>query len=188
MTKSRLQATRSSHSFFSMSVKISQINNDQTNELRNIIEVTFLETFAHLNTAEDIEIYSAKAFTTEQIVKEFHNENSFFFFVYFEEAIAGYLKLNIGDAQTESKLENALEIERIYVLARYQGKRLGKALFEFSKQFASEKNAQWLWLGVWNQNEKAIEFYKRQGLSEFSTHDFMLGNDPQTDILMQLKL
>jgi len=114
-----------------MSVKITKVKNDQKNELRNIIEVTFLETFAHLNTAEDIEIYSAKAFTTEQIVKEFHNENSFFFFVYFEEAIAGYLKLNI---------------------------------------------------------EKAIEFYKRQGLSEFSTHDFMLGNDPQTDILMQLKL
>jgi ribosomal protein S18 acetylase RimI-like enzyme len=45
-----------------------------------------------------------------------------------------------------------------------------------------------MWLGVWDQNVKAIEFYRRQGLSEFSKHDFLLGNDQQTDILMKLKL
>ena len=156
--------------------------------LRDVIEVTFLDTFAHLNTVENIEIYSQAAFTTQQISKEFRNENSFFFFIYFEDRITGYLKLNTQDAQTDSKLENALEIERIYILAEYQGKGLGKTLIEFSRQFASEKNAQWLWLAVWDQNDKAIEFYKWQGLSEFSAHDFMLGHETQRDILMKLKL
>ena len=98
------------------------------------------------------------------------------------------MKLNTQDAQTDSKVENALEIERIYILAECQGKGLGKTLIEFSRQFASEKNAQWLWLAVWDQNDKAIEFYKRQGLSEFSAHDFMLGHETQRDILMKLKL
>lgn len=171
-----------------MTVEISRVRCDQVPELRDIIETTFLETFAHLNSAENIEIYSIQAFTSEQISKEFRTENSFFFFVYNEGALAGYLKLNTEAAQTESELEDALEIERIYVRREFQGKKLGKALYEFSTQFASKKKAQWLWLGVWDQNDKAIEFYKRQGLSEFSKHDFMLGNDLQTDILMRIKL
>ena len=108
-----------------MSVKISKVEKHQINALRDVVEVTFLDTFAHLNTAENIEIYSATAFTKNQISKEFNNENSFFFFIYFEDMLAGYLKLNTRDAQTDSKLENAVEIERIYILAGYQGKGSG---------------------------------------------------------------
>lgn len=102
--------------------------------------------------------------------------------------MAGYLKLNIDEAQTDRPLENALEIERIYVLNAFHGKGLGKALFQYSIGAAKARALDWLWLGVWEENMKAIDFYHRQGLTAFSTHAFHLGKDRQTDILMKRAL
>lgn len=171
-----------------MMIEISAVKQTEIHMLLAIAKATFLDTFAHLNTAENIEIYTAKSFTFEQTLKEFEVDGSCFYFVRLDNEIAGYLKLNSGEAQTEAGLGNSVEIERIYVLNKFQGQRLGKALFEFSLRFADDRNAEWLWLGVWDENAKAIEFYKRQGLQPFSTHDFILGHALQTDILMKLAL
>ncbi len=171
-----------------MNIEIFKAKCDQLDQVRDIIETTFLESFAHLNTVENIDLYSAKAFTKEQILKEFKTQGSFFFFVYQDGDLAGYLKLNVEQAQTESVLENALEIERIYIFKAFQNQKIGQTLFDFSVQFAKERQSDWLWLGVWDQNDKAIEFYTRQGLCEFSQHGFKLGHEQQTDILMKLAI
>jgi len=171
-----------------MTIKIEAVKKTQIEALRQIVETTFLDTFAHLNVPENIAIYSAQAFTPTQIQNEFNNKNSFFFFIYDDDEVAGYLKLNIEDAQTESDLDNAVEIERIYIIRSLQGRGLGKTLFEFSLQFANDRSAAWLWLGVWDQNAKAIDFYKRLGFREFSQHAFNLGKERQTDILMKMRL
>lgn len=171
-----------------MKIEIVILSQTQIHELKDIAKVTFLETFADLNSPENIEIYSANAFSEEQLIAEFEMDGSCFFFAYVDDTLGGYLKLNTGNAQTESVLESSLEIERIYVLRKFQGKRLGKTLFEFALQFAKSINAHWLWLGVWDKNVKAIEFYEHQGLQPFSEHVFELGNDFQTDILMRLAL
>jgi ribosomal protein S18 acetylase RimI-like enzyme len=45
-----------------------------------------------------------------------------------------------------------------------------------------------MWLGVWEENPRAIRFYQKQGFVEFDQHIFQLGEDAQTDILMKLNL
>jgi len=93
--------------------------------------------------------------------------------------------LNFGQAQTEVKDNKALEIERIYVLKEFQGKKVGQLLYEKAMQIAIQKNAAYVWLGVWEKNPKAINFYKKNSFVEFDKHLFMLGNDQQTDIMMR---
>ncbi len=161
---------------------------DQIKVLQAISEATFLESFAHLNTAENIKLYTQKAFTEHAIEQELNEPNSCFFFIYSEEQVAGYLKLNIGEAQTDRLLDNALEIERIYVLSAFHGKGLGKALFQHAVRIAKDKAMDWVWLGVWEENIKAIEFNRRQGLAAFPTHAFYLGHERQTDVLMKRAL
>ena len=100
----------------------------------------------------------------------------------------GYLKLNFGDSQTELKDQKALEIERIYVLKEFHGKKVGQLLFEKALKIAEEKKVDYVWLGVWEENLRAINFYKKNGFEEFDKHIFKLGNDEQTDIMMKLKL
>ncbi|MEX1301581.1 MAG: GNAT family N-acetyltransferase, partial [Desulfotignum sp.] len=91
----------------------------------------------------------------------------------------------LGTSQTESKAENTLEIERIYVLKEFHGKTVGQQLYEKAMEIAKEKSVTYVWLGVWEKNSKAIRFYEKNGFKAFDTHIFRLGNDKQTDILMK---
>ena len=105
-----------------------------------------------------------------------------------EEEIAGFLKVNWGNAQTERELENAFEIQRLYVLQTYQGFGLGKQLFEFALEHAEKNGFSWAWLGVWEHNTKAQAFYNRYGFEKFSQHHFMVGQKVDTDWLLRKKL
>ena len=166
-------------------INITPVTKDQLFKLRDLMETTFMEAFEHLNAPENIEIYKAQNLSKENVLAEMENKNSSFYFVYFGDEPAGYLKLNIKEAQTDSLLDNALEIERIYLLNAFQGKGLGKALFAFAEGLAVKGGYSWLWLGVWEKNDKAIEFYTHHGLDGFATHDFLMGHERQTDILMK---
>ena len=156
--------------------------------LRDISEETFLDTFASQNEAENITEYVAVAFSPDRVGAELDNKESEFFFVETGSDIAGYLKLNRGTAQTEQRLTNALEVERIYVRRKYQGTGVGKVLMRHAISRAVSARMDWLWLGVWDQNEKAIEFYKKSGFVEFGQHDFCMGKDKQRDIMMKLAI
>ena len=91
-------------------------------------------------------------------------------------------------AQTELKENIGLEIERIYVLKEFHGKNVGQILYDTAFEVAKRINAEYLWLGVWEHNPRAINFYKKNGFVEFDKHIFKLGDDEQTDIMMKLKL
>ena len=102
--------------------------------------------------------------------------------------IIGYLKLNIGQSQTEIKNDNALEIERIYVLKEFHGQNIGQQLFEKALERAHAQKVDFIWLGVWEENKRAIQFYTKNGFIAFDKHIFKLGDEEQSDIMMKLKL
>jgi ribosomal protein S18 acetylase RimI-like enzyme len=146
---------------------------------------TFYEFFAHLNDPANMEAYSSIAFTQQKITSELSNPDSEFYFAVFEDNIIGYIKLNFNDEQTEFKDKNALEVERIYVSGEHHGKKIGKHLLNFAINTAINKNLDYIWLGVWEYNHNAIGFYEHNGFEVFSSHDFLLGDDKQTDLLMK---
>ncbi len=115
---------------------------------------------------------------------ELTNPDSEFYFAMNEDDIAGYLKLNFNNAQTEFQDKNALEIERIYVSGEHHGKHIGRQMLDFAVDIAA-KQFDYVWLGVWEHNHKAIGFYEHHGFEIFSSHEFLLGDDRQTDLLMK---
>ena len=123
-----------------------------------------------------------------KILSELDNPESEFYLAKIQQADVGYLKLNFGSAQTDLKDQNSIEIERIYVLSNYQGNKIGQVLYNQALQIANERNALYIWLGVWEKNLGAIRFYKKLGFEEFDRHDFVLGSDVQTDVIMKLKI
>ena len=86
------------------------------------------------------------------------------------------------------ELEGAFEIQRLYVLQKFQGFGLGKQLFEFALELATKNSFSWAWLGVWEHNTKAQAFYNRYGFEKFSQHHFMVGQKVDTDWLLRKKL
>ena len=123
-----------------------------------------------------------------RLCEELSNPNSEFYFASLENEVIGYLKINCDSAQTEQKTANSIEIERIYLLKEFLGKNIGQLLLEHAFQIAREKGNENVWLGVWEENKRAIRFYQKNGFEEFDKHIFMLGEDAQTDILMKKNL
>lgn len=156
--------------------------------LQNIGRQTFSETFTESNTAENMQKYLEEGFAIQKLTLELQNENSQFYFAQLEDVVLGYLKINFGASQTELKDNKAVEIERIYVLQAFQGKKIGQLLYEKAMQIAKEVKAEYIWLGVWEENIKAIHFYTKNGFVPFDKHIFKLGDEEQTDIMMKLEL
>ena len=169
-------------------VVIHRANRKDLKDLQSVSKITFKESFGDQNTPKDMEKYLREKFSEEQLLSEVDNPDSEFYLAKLNEEVVGYLKLNIGQAQTELKDDKGLEIERIYVLNKFIGKGVGKQLFNLTLNIANQKDSQYIWLGVWEKNERAINFYLKNGFVEFDKHVFVLGNDHQTDILMKLEL
>jgi ribosomal protein S18 acetylase RimI-like enzyme len=171
-----------------LNIKIDQINNSNIAALQQIGRQTFAETFAESNTAENMAKYLEEAYSHEKLSTELNNPKSFFYFALLDEKVIGYLKLNMGASQTELKDNDALEIERIYVLKEFHGKKVGQLLFDKAITIAKEKHVAYVWLGVWEENKRALQFYTKNGFVEFDQHIFVLGDEAQTDIMMKLEL
>lgn len=169
-------------------ITIQKVTLNDVNQLQKIGKLTFSETFSGDNSEEDMKKYLDENFSTEKLTDELNNKNSEFYFAKLENTVIGYLKLNFGESQTELKDNKALEIERIYVPKEYHGQSVGQILYEKAIQVAKQKDTDYVWLGVWEENLRALSFYKKNGFIEFDKHIFKLGNDEQTDIMMKLQL
>ena len=152
--------------------------------LRNLSIETFRETFMPHNTQENMDRYISEGLSKEKVASEFSNPDSQFFFSLDGNEPSGYLKLNVGAAQTEFKDSPSIEIERIYVLKKYQGHGIGAQLLKQAVQVAQKGKFSHIWLGVWELNVNAISFYKKYGFQPVGRHSFFVGADEQTDILM----
>ena len=169
-------------------MNIVHVTIEELPQLQMIGRQTFSETFSTGNTEENLNKYLEEGFSEEKLSSELADQNTRFFFAKEDGQIIGYLKLNFGQSQTELKDDSALEIERIYVLQEFHGKKVGQILYDKAIEIAKESKLSYVWLGVWEENKRAISFYKKNGFVEFDKHIFKLGNDEQTDIMMKLML
>ena len=169
-------------------IEITKVTPADIDRLQAMSRQTFSETFSSGNTEDDMQKYLAEAFSVEKLTAELNDKNTAFYFAMLHGQVIGYLKINTGASQTELHNENALEIERIYVLKDFHGKAVGQLLYEKAIQLARQQKAAYVWLGVWEENPRAIQFYRKNGFVEFDKHIFVLGNDAQTDIMMRLDI
>jgi ribosomal protein S18 acetylase RimI-like enzyme len=145
---------------------------------------SFQDAFGSRNSPEDMQKYLLEKFSIENIKKEISDINANFFIAYYQEIPAGYLKLIKSEVPIEIKTGNSLELQRIYVLKEYYDKKIGKELMQLCIKYAKENNFESVWLGVWQLNNKAVEFYKRWGFKISGTRSFKLGDDIKNDYLM----
>ncbi|AZI26028.1 GNAT family N-acetyltransferase [Pedobacter sp. G11] len=166
-------------------IKISIATSTDFKIIQEIGRETFYETFASGNTEEVMQQYLQTSFSAEKVKTELNHPNSLFFIAWDHQIPIGYLKVNMNDAQTELQESDALEIERIYVKAHYHGKKVGQLLYDQAVEIAMKKMKKSIWLGVWEENPKAIRFYEKNGFVPFSRHIFKMGDEEQTDIMMR---
>lgn len=167
-----------------MIINIQTCTLSDSRKLQEISVDTFTETFKDQNSPENLNAYLERAFNLKQLEKELSNPFSEFFFVYYYHEVAGYLKFNTNDAQSEIMGDESLEIERIYIKSKFQKHGFGKYLLNKAIEIAMELDKKKIWLGVWEKNENAIAFYKKMGFVQIGGHSFYMGDEEQIDFIM----
>ncbi|TAE03139.1 MAG: GNAT family N-acetyltransferase [Bacteroidetes bacterium] len=170
-----------------MITQIRLANSQDIEALANISSKTFFETYAAFNTAENMNQHLLEKYNHNQISKEINDSKNSFLLAFFFDTLVGYVKLT-ENTKPELTNKKALEVERIYVLKTYQKRKIGEQLMQKCLEIAQEKAFDVIWLGVWERNPKAIEFYNKQGFEMFGQHIFWLGKDAQFDWLMKKDL
>lgn len=145
----------------------------------------FFETFKDTCSPEDMDAFLDNKYNVDQIRGELLNPASSFFFLYMDDTFVGYIKINETSAQTDIQDEDALELERIYVSTEVQDSGLGSYLMEQTVAMAKQKGKTYIWLGVWEKNQKAISFYQKHGFYKIGTHEFVIGEDVQMDYILR---
>lgn len=161
---------------------------DDIRTLRNLSCRTYYETFADQNTPSNMKAYLRQAFALDRLRGELSDCCSRFYFLYADGALAGYLKLNEAPSQTDVNDDRSLELERIYVAKEFQGMGLGGVLMNRALMEARERKKAYLWLGVWEKNDRALRFYEKNGFYPIGRHVFVMGDEAQTDYLMRKDL
>jgi len=149
---------------------------------------TFYDTFAKDNTPENINLYMERSFSREIQLNELSKPDMIFLIAELEDEPVGYAKLRMNSGEESVKGTKVIEIERIYASQEYIGKGVGKELMKACINEARQRECDSIWLGVWERNPRAIDFYTKWGFKKVGTHIFNLGNDPQMDYIMELEL
>lgn len=172
----------------SKNVTFEKLSLNHLRELKDLSRKTFIQAFGADNNPEDLEKYLNSSFGEENLKNELLNPLSEFYFAKQEGKTIGYFKINLGDAQTDFCEEDAMELERIYVQQDSQNQKIGQTMLDTVIEMAIQRKMRYLWLGVWEKNERAIDFYLRNGFRLSGSHPYMVGNDKQTDKIMKLFL
>lgn len=144
---------------------LEKITTKEVLQLQKIGRQTFIKKiFSYVNTSENMQLYLEEGFSVEKLSAELMDKNASFYFAKLNSQAIGYLKLNMGSAQTELKDEKALEIERIYVLKEFHGLKVGQFLFDHAVQIAKKNSMEYIWLGVWEETKKQSIFTKKMDL------------------------
>jgi GNAT superfamily N-acetyltransferase len=156
--------------------------------LATIGKRAFSEAFARFNDPEDMKTYLETAFNPETIRQQLSDPEVVYFFATYDGVDAGYAKLKRNSTPKELPDSRCIQLERIYVLQSYLGKKVGKELMEKCLKTALSEHFEIFWLGVWQRNERAIKFYKKWGLEVIGFKQFIIGKEISEDFVMALKL
>jgi GNAT superfamily N-acetyltransferase len=159
--------------------------------LATFAESAFADTFAADNTPEDMAAYLAEAFGEAQQREELMDPACIVLLAERAGELAGYAMLNDGAGPAgpvRADLANPIEIARLYAGQRWIGTGVGATLMQHCLDLAASRRREWIWLGVWERNTRAIAFYSRWGFGDVGSQFFQLGADRQTDRIMARRI
>lgn len=142
--------------------------------LADIGKETFFESHGHSAERSDVDVYADKAYSHKAIKEELSNPNNIYHIIYNGEQPAGYSKIILNSPHPNIQLQNVTKMERLYLLRDFYKLRLGLKLFDFNVELSKNNNQAGIWLFVWKENQRAINFYLQNGFKVIGSHDFKL--------------
>jgi ribosomal protein S18 acetylase RimI-like enzyme len=135
---------------------------------------SFLPAHGHSASKEDIDNYMSENFSEENFIKELTDIKNQYFLIYYDDKIAGFSKIILNSENKNISNKSSTLMSRLYLLEEFYGFNLGKELFNFNLNFSKKNNQKGIWLAVWIENKRAINFYKKMGFVKVGKFDFKI--------------
>lgn len=156
--------------------------------LTSIARQTFVEAYGHLISREDMLKHLDEFYFEQRQREELTRASLHTLFAFVGRALVGFAQLERETPPECVKDPSALMLKRLYVLRQWHGKGVAHALFDAVVETAWQQGLGSLWLSVWEQNPRAIAYYRKMGFEEVGSLVFVVGEDKQNDIIMSLDL
>jgi diamine N-acetyltransferase len=153
-----------------------------------LAEGTFRDTFAADNSPADMDIHCSRNFSAEIQLKELSDPLRVSILAAVDEKLVGFAQLLLRRPVRCLSSKHPAELNRLYVLGEWHGRRVAHQLMNAVLSTAAEKKTDHVWLGVWERNPRAMAFYRKFGFEVVGEQRFVLGRQPQRDLLMAVQI
>jgi len=147
-------------------------------QVSHLGKVTFSETFGHLFRAEkDLHHYLETTFSVSKITASLYKSSNVFWMAFVDENPIGYAKLTLDSSTKFIDVTSVCQLQKIYVLKAFLSLKIGYKLQSRLLTKAKELSYEYIWLSVLNSNDRAIQFYQKNGFEIIGNHDFTIGQE-----------
>jgi ribosomal protein S18 acetylase RimI-like enzyme len=149
---------------------------------------TFLESHGHSAPQKDIDTYANEKFTESVMLDELKNPENIYHVINYDDVPAGFSKIVFNSGHPIIPAKNVTKLDRLYLLEQFHRSKLGSALFDHNVALSKENEQSGMWLYVWKENEKAIQFYLRHNFRIIGSYDFRLSathTNPNHQMLLE---
>lgn len=168
-----------------MDLEIILANEGHSELLSKLGKKLFAETFSEDNTPENMEKYLNDNYNITKQKKELIDISYKTFIVFDKNEPIGFSQIRQNpNVYNFIEDKQAIELLRIYVDKKYIGKGIGKKLMNTCLEEIKKMNKKTVWLGVWENNHNALNFYKKFGFNIVGNHIFKLGEQEDKDLIM----
>lgn len=157
-------------------------------ELAELAERTFRATYADHNTAADMNLYCSRHYSVDALAKQLESPDIQLIVSEKDQVLIAFAQLAWGNSTDCQAAVRPVELQRIYVDSDWHGLGVAHELMDDVKDRAIRGGADQLWLGVWDQNDRAVSFYLKIGFDTIGEQTFKLGNDLQRDLVLAMSI
>ncbi len=143
-------------------IKIQPLSATTFNAYIAVGKASYNQHYLHLWKNNDPTPYMESSFTTEVLNKEVKDTNTDLFIIHVEECPVGILKITKDSAIASFTPQEALLLDKIYILKEHSGKGVGKKVLDFVEDYARKLHKKILWLDTMKKGP-ALQFYLNQG-------------------------
>jgi len=155
-------------------IQIIKANIEHSELIAEIGKQTFLESHGNSASKEDVNHFILKNYNAKAISKEFENPKIHYHIIYFKNKVAGFSKIELSTSNKDVNDLNVTKLDRLYILKEFYRQKLGSKLFDFNIQLSKKNNQKGIWLAVWIENQRAINFYTKTGFKIVGEYNFQI--------------
>lgn len=142
--------------------------------LTDIGRISYIESHGSSAKTEDIDRYVDEKYNDDIMKGELSDIENIYHIIYYDKQPVGYSKIRFDDLHPSIRPKNITKLERLYLIKEFYGLKLGNELFNFNVQLSKKNSQAGMWLYVWKENHRAINFYEKAGFEIIGSYDFRI--------------